>query len=155
VWNGLFELVRTSATRDMFSVRLKTELFVLGGCFTPKSESLSDSITIYNFVSINYVTLNKLTILFYFNDTTLYIMVFQYKTKFYNEISDFPKMLCFSIKVKRLDLSLNALLRLLRFKTFDRILKQEGCKLNQYISNIRNRHAGSRSLIIDQVCTLL
>jgi len=47
VWNELSELVRTSATRDMFSGRLKTELFVRGSWVTPKSVSLSDSIVIF------------------------------------------------------------------------------------------------------------
>jgi len=47
VWNGLSEQVTTSAARDIFSGRLKTELFVRGSGVTPKSVSLSDSIVVF------------------------------------------------------------------------------------------------------------
>jgi len=76
VWYGLSEHVWTSATRDIFSGRLKTGVvctnnsclqpptkYITSSWFTPKSVSLSDSIVIYHFVSINYFTLNKLTLL--------------------------------------------------------------------------------------------
>jgi len=54
VWNELYEQVRTSATRDIFSGRLKTELFLRGRRVTPKSVSLSDSIVIF---IISYVSI--------------------------------------------------------------------------------------------------
>jgi len=62
VWNRLSEHIRTSATRDIFSGRLKMEY---GRWFTPKAVSLNDSIVIFIilFVSINFVTLNKLDII--------------------------------------------------------------------------------------------
>jgi len=46
---------------------------------------------------------------------------------------------------------LNALLHLLRFKTFQRILKQDECDLNQSIGDILERHMLSGSLQREQV----
>jgi len=52
---------------------------------------------------------------------------------------------------KRLDFPLKALLRLLRFKTFDRLLKREGYKSNEHIGDIRKNHTLGGSIKIDEV----
>jgi len=66
VWNELSEQVRTSATRDIFSGRLNAELFACGtvaDVLPIPCLCVIESCYFYHFVSINYVTLNKWTLL--------------------------------------------------------------------------------------------
>jgi len=84
--------------------------------------------------------------------TVAHIVLFVSELCLDMEYRNLSEMFGFSIKVIRLDLSMNALLSLLRLKTFERILTQDERTLDLHISDIHSRHVLSTALKREQVC---